>query len=211
MQDTALGIESACYLLHNSLMVDQQNKRPDVYPLPQDPPTPVERQQPTPVREYVPQAPVPETSPHHPTPEQQAEFSREQLQQRQEQGQQVEGEVGALKRLLRKQKKKKNTIVPQVRDEMTVQIESIMEAGLEEAFKEMTPIQKQEFKMKGEEVARTLRQMFKGAHVRVKKVFKLIVEWLQMLPGVNKFFLEQEAKIKADKIIALKERFPGKK
>jgi len=191
-------------------MVDQQNKGPDVYP--QYPAAqPAENRPPVPAQEPIPQPPVTEAPQRHPTPEQQAEFSREQREQRSEGTQKTEGEVGALKRLLRKPKKKKNVVVPQVRDEVTVQIESIMEEGLKEAYQEMTPIQKQEFKMKGEEVANAIRKMFKGTHIRVKKVFKLVVEWLRMLPGVNKFFLEQEAKIKADKIIALKEQYPGKK
>jgi len=32
------------------------------------------------------------------------------------------------------------------------------------------------------------------------------LDWLKILPGVNKFFLEQEAKIKTDKILALKNK-----
>jgi hypothetical protein len=35
---------------------------------------------------------------------------------------------------------------------------------------------------------------------------KLIREWLLIIPGVNKYFLEQEAKIKTDKIQQLYER-----
>jgi len=105
-----------------------------------------------------------------------------------------------------KKTKKKPTQIPQVRDEMAVQIEKIMEEDLGEAFNELTPIQKQEFKIKGEESAQKIRHLVKKTHIKVKNIFRLILEWLKMLPGVNKFFLEQEAKIKTDKIISLKNR-----
>lgn len=104
-----------------------------------------------------------------------------------------------------KGRKKKPTKIPQIRDEMTVQIEKILEEDLQDAYNELTPIQKQEFKIKGEKIAYEIRDMMKRTHVRVKSVFKLLLEWLRMLPGINRFFLEQEAKIKTDKILALKE------
>ena len=91
-----------------------------------------------------------------------------------------------------------------MRDDLSVKIENIMEDGLAEAFKELPPIERQEFKIKGEETAKKIRDLLKSTHVKVKKIFRLLLDWLRMLPGINRFFLEQEAKIKADKIIALK-------
>jgi hypothetical protein len=35
------------------------------------------------------------------------------------------------------------------------------------------------------------------------------LQWLKLLPGVNRFFLEQEAKIKTDRIIHLKKTQEG--
>lgn len=101
--------------------------------------------------------------------------------------------------------KKKPFVIPQIKDEITVEIERVMEQDLREAFNALTPVQKQEFKIKGEETAWRIRELLKRTHVKVKSVFKLIFEWLKMLPGINRFFLEQEAKIKTDKIIALHE------
>ena len=63
---------------------------------------------------------------------------------------------------------------------------------------------REEFKLKGEQAASQIRELLKSAHIKVKKILRLILDWLRMLPGVNHFFLEQEAKIKTDKIIALK-------
>lgn len=92
------------------------------------------------------------------------------------------------------------------RDPLIFEVEKIMEDGLEGAFQELNQVQKQEFKIQGEKTASQIRVLLRSAHVKIKKIFKLIFEWLQLLPGVNRFFLMQEAKIKTDKIIALKEK-----
>ncbi len=115
----------------------------------------------------------------------------------------VESTIEMLKRKLKGNKKKK-IIIPTVKDELTIRVEKIMEEGLADAYKEMTTIQQQEFKIKGEETAWKIRELFKKTHIKIKEIFKLLVEWLRLLPGVNKFFIEQEAKIKADKILAVK-------
>lgn len=112
--------------------------------------------------------------------------------------------IDGLKRALRVTKPKKPTTIPQVRDELTLQVEKILEEELGDAFAQLTLIQQQEFKIKGEQTAFEIRQLLRKTHVNIKKVFELILEWLKLLPGVNRFFLEQEAKIKADKIMALK-------
>lgn len=102
-----------------------------------------------------------------------------------------------------KLKRRPKTILPQVRDEVAVKIEKILEDGVADAYSRLSPIAKQEFKIKGEETALKIRELLKGAHVKVKKIFRLILSWLKLLPGVNRFFIEQEAKIKTDRIIAL--------
>lgn len=115
----------------------------------------------------------------------------------------IESTIQSLRQKLKISKKKK-TIIPTVKDELTLRVEKIMEEGFTDAYKELTTVQQQEFKIKGEETAWKIRELFKRTHLKVKEIFKLLVEWLRMLPGVNKFFIEQEAKIKADKIISLK-------
>ncbi len=100
-------------------------------------------------------------------------------------------------------KKRGPVVIPQHRDEVTVKIEKILEEGVGDAYARLSPVAKQEFKMKGEEAARDIRELLKATHVKVKKILHIILEWLKLLPGVNKFFLEQEAKIKTDRIIAL--------
>lgn len=115
----------------------------------------------------------------------------------------IDETIAKLKNVLRG-KKPKSTVIPQIKDEATIQIEHIMEEGLADTYQELTIIQQQEFKIKGEATAWQIRNLLKEAHVKIKKIFRLLVEWLQLLPGINRFFLEQEAKIKADKIMGLK-------
>lgn len=101
-------------------------------------------------------------------------------------------------------KKKTPPPLPPPRDALTKEVEHILEEGLEEAFRALPPMEREKFKLKGEETARAIRDMLRGTKVAIKKMFLLILEWLALLPGINRFFLEQEAKIKTDKLMALK-------
>lgn len=110
--------------------------------------------------------------------------------------------IGKVKELL-SLKRRPKIVLPIVRDEVTLKVEKILEDGLGDSFSRLSPIAQQEFKLRGEETARSIRELLQTTHVKVKKIFQLIFLWLKMLPGINHFFLEQEAKIKADRIIAL--------
>jgi hypothetical protein len=94
--------------------------------------------------------------------------------------------------------------IPPTRDTLTKNVETVMSEGLDDVFRELTPVQQQEFKIKGEQTAQLIRQLLSKTKIKIAEIFKLIFEWLQILPGINKYFLEQEAKIKAEKIIALR-------
>lgn len=99
--------------------------------------------------------------------------------------------------------KKKPVLMPQVRDDLTLKIEHVMEDGLKDAFIALSPLEQQEFKLKGEQTARQIRTLLGETKIKIKKIFELLLEWLKLLPGVNRFFLEQEAKIKVDQILAI--------
>lgn len=82
-------------------------------------------------------------------------------------------------------------------------IEKILEKDLDELYLAMSPEKKEEFKVVGEETAREINNLLKKTKVKVKKIIDLIRKWLLIIPGVNKFFVEQEAKIKTDEIIGI--------
>lgn len=152
----------------------------------------------SPAPEQAPSAPTKETTP---APRERGDLGEEEKKPSQMDEGAVDKAIDSLKLKLRKPKR--STVVPQVRDELTIRVEAIMAEGLTDAYKALTPLQQQEFKIKGEETAVQIRQILKKTHGRIKKIFQLLFAWLRLLPGVNVFFLEQEAKIKADKIIAL--------
>jgi hypothetical protein len=95
------------------------------------------------------------------------------------------------------------------KSEDLVQVEKILAEGLENLYKDLPDNRKQEFKVKGEETARQITDLLKAVKIQINKIVRLIVDWLKTIPGVNKFFLEQEAKIKADKLLEMKKEKEG--
>ncbi|MBI4779503.1 hypothetical protein HY797_03570 [Candidatus Falkowbacteria bacterium] len=84
------------------------------------------------------------------------------------------------------------------------QIESILAEDLAEIYLSLTPEKQQEFKVKGEQTANKINQLLAKAKINIGEIIKLIKKWLSLIPGINKYFLEQEAKIKADELVKLK-------
>lgn len=83
-------------------------------------------------------------------------------------------------------------------------IDGILSEGLEDVFLKMDPIKQKIFKEEGEKTVLKITEVISHTKFKVKKVIELIKNWLKIIPGINRYFLEQEAKIKADKIIKLK-------
>jgi len=94
-------------------------------------------------------------------------------------------------------------------DPLVVSIETILSEDMNEHFRAMPSALQAKFRQKGDETVSKLAQMVSGAVIKAKEVLKLIVSWLKLIPGVNRYFLEQESKIKADKILELHKRQHG--
>ncbi len=90
-------------------------------------------------------------------------------------------------------------------DPLTQRVQSILEEDLTDVYLGMNSQDQLAFKQKGEETLSKIRVLLNQTKVNAKKIFQLIREWLKLIPGVNRFFLEQEAKIKTDKILFTKE------
>ncbi len=86
-------------------------------------------------------------------------------------------------------------------------IDKILADGLGDIFLKMSPDKQKEFQVKGEETVKKISLLLNEAKVSVGKIIELIKKWLKLIPGVNKFFLEQETKLKVDKIIKMKNNF----
>jgi len=85
-------------------------------------------------------------------------------------------------------------------------IDDILEENLEDIYLNMSPTEQKVFKEKGEETTNKIVSLLNQAKVKVKKIVKTIIGWLKMISGVNKFFIQQTAKIKTDKILEAKEK-----
>lgn len=89
------------------------------------------------------------------------------------------------------------------KDEAVIEVEKILEDGIGPFYASLPPEARPLFKQKGEEAANEISEMLRTLHFKVKRILELIYTWLKTIPGVNKFFLEQEAKIKTDRIVQL--------
>ncbi len=94
-------------------------------------------------------------------------------------------------------------------DPLTESLEMILSEDLGDFYRAMPPATRENFKKKGEETVSRIRSIWGNATLKAKEVLKLIVSWLKIIPGINRFFLEQESKIKTDKIIELHRRSRG--
>lgn len=91
------------------------------------------------------------------------------------------------------------------KDPVVIEVERILEEGIGSFYSSLSGEAKSSFRTRGEEVSREIAQMVSSLHIKMKQVISLIRSWLKTIPGVNVFFLEQEIKIKADKILELAE------
>jgi len=92
---------------------------------------------------------------------------------------------------------------PVVSDPIMLDVEKILEEGLGDYVETMPEEARARFLAKGKEVSGVLAQMVRTFNVELRKAIALIRDWLLTIPGINRYFLEQDAKIKTDRIIEL--------
>lgn len=88
------------------------------------------------------------------------------------------------------------TVVSRIKE-----IENVLEEDLGEIYFQLSETDKLRFKTQGEVTANQIDALLTSMKATAGKVADLIRAWLMIIPGVNKFFLEQETKIKTDKIM----------
>lgn len=92
---------------------------------------------------------------------------------------------------------------PRNKSERLVSIEKVMTSGLEEIYANLDSGTQQMLKQEGEKTASQIEKLLEQGKEAAKKILRLIRQWLHKIPGVNKFFLEQESKIKTDRIMGM--------
>lgn len=83
-------------------------------------------------------------------------------------------------------------------------VQRILSEGLRETYVQLPPALQARFKAEGERTASTIAKLLTEVKVQVGRIIVLIRRWLAIIPGVNRYYLEQEAKLKADAVLALR-------
>lgn len=86
-----------------------------------------------------------------------------------------------------------------------MQIERVLEDGLADLYLSLQPETRSRFRRAGDETAAAIRAMLEQATVKLAEIAALIRKWLRIIPAINRYYLEQEAKIKTDKIALIAE------
>ena len=81
-------------------------------------------------------------------------------------------------------------------------VEAILEEDLGDIYFQLPLAFQRQLKQRGEETTQKIIVLLSRPKVKITRIIGFIKDWLKLIPGVNRFFLEQTAKIKTDKIIA---------
>ncbi len=90
------------------------------------------------------------------------------------------------------------------KSELFLSIEKILEDGIGEYYATMPPKLQRRFVEYGTKTTRVIEKLFLSKKNKIIQIAQHIKEWLDIIPHASPFYLEQEAKIKADKIMRLK-------
>ena len=97
---------------------------------------------------------------------------------------------------------------PTTKSQALVKVEKILEEDLYSFYYKMDPSFQARFKAQGEQTAREIERLLQKTKVKAKEILRLIIAWLKIIPGVNSFFIKQEAKIKTNKLLNLPKQQP---
>lgn len=90
------------------------------------------------------------------------------------------------------------------------EIEHILSEHIEDLYRRLPEQEKANFRDRGETAAQEIDTLLGQAKVKVKQILQIIISWLSLIPGINKFFIEQQAEIKTNKLLAIKEKEEGR-
>lgn len=89
----------------------------------------------------------------------------------------------------------------QTKSQQQIDVEEILATGLSDVFQTMSPREQEKFKAKGEETAQIIVTLMQKLKLTARKALHLISDWLKTISGVNKYFIEQETKIKTEDVM----------
>jgi len=95
--------------------------------------------------------------------------------------------------------------VPAGKSEMQKQIEDTLALGLESVYVALPPEKQKLFQQSGERTASEVEALLAQPKPDIHKLHDVISAWLSSIDGLNKYFLEQDLKIKMDLLLKMKE------
>ncbi len=92
---------------------------------------------------------------------------------------------------------------PQADPVIMQKVEHALEDGIGPIFVKLRPEEQDMIKAEGERTAFQIAELIASAKATAVRIFKLIVRWLSLIPGISKWFIQQEAKIKTDQMMKI--------
>lgn len=89
------------------------------------------------------------------------------------------------------------------RDPLLIEVEGKLADGLWDAYKSMSPGVRAKFKAEGERIAHVAREGVASGKIAAESLLTMIIDWLKMIPHVDRWFLMQDAKLKTDALIRM--------
>lgn len=93
------------------------------------------------------------------------------------------------------------------KSEVYRELEEMLAKGLDQVYLSLDAKEQAEFRRRGEETASKIEELVVTFKAKAKDVLKLIKAWLLVIPKVNKHFLEQESKLRTDKVMAVAKQY----
>lgn len=87
------------------------------------------------------------------------------------------------------------------KDKLLVQIEETLAEDLTEIYLNLPEEKRPLFREKGEKAAHQIQQLLESGKAKAKQILAIILDWLRMIPNVNRFYLEKTAEIKTNRLI----------
>ncbi len=97
------------------------------------------------------------------------------------------------------------------RDPVLIEVENKLSEGLWDAYKSMDPGLRAKFKAEGERIAGVARDGIASGRLAAERLLQMIVDWLRMIPRVDRWFLVQDAKLKTDALIRMSKGRDGER
>lgn len=87
------------------------------------------------------------------------------------------------------------------KDAELIKIENTLASGLDILYRSLPSDRQILFKQRGEETALKIKVLLHQVKVKISDLVVLILNWLKLIPGLNRFFIEQQALIKAQQLM----------